>query len=71
MTPVNIKVCKSIMAKKKWSVTYCLLCSVHNRADCDNLKAIREKEDTEFEQTVRRFDERGQDADLLLQEKED
>jgi len=71
MTAVNKDICKRFIAKKKWQDTYCLLCSVRNRAECENLKAIREKEDMEFEQTVRRFDERGQDVDVLLQEKED
>ena len=58
MTAVNKEVCKSLIAKKRWSETCCLLCSVRKRSQCENLKAIREAEDREYEETHAKFQER-------------
>ena len=58
MTAVNREICKLLIARNKWQDTLCVFCSVRKRADCENLKVIREKEDRKYEELNDKFDER-------------
>ena len=59
---MNKTLCWYWIKKGSWSKTFCAICRVRNKTNCQNLKYIlaeqQAKEEKEFEERTEKFDER-------------